>query len=458
MDAMSIGFAQRAPGPRVLKLLSDDRLARRIGGGDREAFAEVFRRYHAPLYRYCRSLLRSEEDAHDALQNTMAAAMRALEGETREISLRPWLYRIAHNEAISIARRLRTHVELTDTMGMPERSAEDEVIAREGRAQLVGDLAELPERQRATLLMRELAGLPHAEIAAALRITPAAAKQAIYEARTMLHELAEGRAMACAEVRRLISDGDGRVLRGRSVRAHLSACDGCATFREAIGSRTADLHALAPPLAPLAAAAMLQGILGGGGGAVAGGATSVGVAGAAAAGAGKAAAGSVAAKLAVLGTVAAIGVGGVAATGPLRADRSDPADKVHTVTKGRQQPSVAPAPRNPSGGPSAGSRTLDGRTAGATRGNGARSHRSAQPGKAHGTAGQAGSREAGRDHALQQRARARRNARRSREKRERAAKARAQSPSAGMETSAAHAKRGLATPGNSQARSRGRSH
>src|SRR5213593_3663504 len=129
MDAMSIGVPARASVPRPVRLLSDERLARRIAAGDRAAFAEVFRRYHAPIYRYCRSLLRCEEDARDALQNTMASAMRALEGETREIALRPWLYRIAHNESMSLARRLRPHETLHEETGEPASSVEDEVLS-----------------------------------------------------------------------------------------------------------------------------------------------------------------------------------------------------------------------------------------------------------------------------------------------------------------------------------------
>src|SRR3954468_23877923 len=82
-----------------LRLLGDDRLARRAAAGDRQAFAVLYRRHHQPLFRYCHAILGNAEDAADALQNTMAAALHALPGEQREIRLKPWLYRIAHNES-----------------------------------------------------------------------------------------------------------------------------------------------------------------------------------------------------------------------------------------------------------------------------------------------------------------------------------------------------------------------
>ena len=69
------------------------------------AFARVYERHHQALYRYCRSILRHEQDAQDALQSAMMRAFVALQTEQREIDLRPWLFRIAHNEAIKILRR-----------------------------------------------------------------------------------------------------------------------------------------------------------------------------------------------------------------------------------------------------------------------------------------------------------------------------------------------------------------
>src|SRR4051794_10293935 len=78
---------------------SDERLARRATGGDEQALGAIFERYQQELYRFCLGLLGEPQDAQDALQNTMVKALRALPGEKREIALRPWLYRVAHNEA-----------------------------------------------------------------------------------------------------------------------------------------------------------------------------------------------------------------------------------------------------------------------------------------------------------------------------------------------------------------------
>src|SRR5690348_9614438 len=88
-----------------LRLLGDDRLARMAARGERRAFEAMFARYHRELYRYCRAILGEHEEANDALQSTMAIALHHLPRAERRASLRGWLYRVAHNESVSILRR-----------------------------------------------------------------------------------------------------------------------------------------------------------------------------------------------------------------------------------------------------------------------------------------------------------------------------------------------------------------
>jgi RNA polymerase sigma factor (sigma-70 family) len=286
--------------------MSDERLARMVAHGSERAFVTLYERHSQPLYRYCRSIVGNEADAQDALQSALAAALVALRRGARDAPLRPWLFRITHNEAVSLLRRRRPVVELTESHQPTAPSVVEQALERERLTLLVSDLRELGDRQRGALVMRELSGLSHAEISVALGISVGAAKQAIFEARRALLDLAEGRAMTCEQVRRLISDGDGRVLRARRVRGHVRECADCAAFAAAIPARRADLQALAPPLAPLAATGILGGLLGAGSGHGGGGAGWL------AAGAASKSAGVVLAAKAVVGaailTTATVGV------------------------------------------------------------------------------------------------------------------------------------------------------
>ena len=313
---------QPIPRLRPLRTRSDEALRAMSARGDAAAFAELYERHHAALYRYCRSILHHDEDARDALHTTMTNAWASLQRADREVPLRPWLFRIAHNEAITILRRRRPHDELDDVHAATGRSLEEVVEERQRLDALRADLADLPERQRSALLLRELCGLAHTEIGAVLAVTPAVAKQSIFEARTALHEAEAGRQMTCAEVRVTLSDGDGRVRRGRRIKGHLRACGECAAFQEALRARPAQLAALFPPLPGAASVGLLARLLSSAG--ASGGATSAvagtGAASLPVAGATGAAASGLAAKL-VAGSLVALAAGGLATGGLATGER-----------------------------------------------------------------------------------------------------------------------------------------
>jgi RNA polymerase sigma factor (sigma-70 family) len=307
---------------------------------DSEALAAVYERHHQALYRYCRSILHDDEDARDALQSTMAKALAALRDEERDFELRPWLFRIAHNEAISRLRQRRDSLDLDAVGTLGTDSLAQTLEDRERLALLRADLRDLPERQRSALVLRELSGLSHEEIAVVLDSSARAVKQTIFEARAGLHECAEGRTMLCADVQRALSDGDGRVLRGRRMRAHIRSCRACRTFKTALAQRPADLAALAPALPATAGATLLAHLLPG---VKAGLASSAGTA----AGAGGGMAATVAGKVAI----AAVATATLAGTGTVVRDavtaphphRSTPA----APSAARTRPISAPASQTP---------------------------------------------------------------------------------------------------------------
>jgi RNA polymerase sigma factor (sigma-70 family) len=296
----------------LVRLFSDEKLTRRAVGGDERAFAAIFRRYHQSLYRFCLAIVGNPEDAQEALQNTMIKVLRALPGEERSIELKPWLYRIAHNESIDLLRRRKESSELDVEQVARGYGLAEDAEARERLRALIADLEELPERQRQVLVMRELSGLGFGEIATALGTSGEVARQTLYEARQSLRQMVEGREMSCAAVTRALSDGDGRVTRRRDLRAHLRSCPSCRAFGEEIRQRQRDLAALSP-LPAAVALGILHGLLGGSPGGAGGGlAATLG------GGAAKTIGASAATKgLATAAVVAAIGITAADQTGTI---------------------------------------------------------------------------------------------------------------------------------------------
>ena len=116
--------------------MHDSEVVAAIVAGDPDGLAEAYDRYAAPLYTYCRSLLREPADAADAVQDTFVIAASKLAGLRDQSRLRPWLYAVARNEC---RRRLRENAS-TGTSALdqvPEMSDESaDVTGGAERAEL----------------------------------------------------------------------------------------------------------------------------------------------------------------------------------------------------------------------------------------------------------------------------------------------------------------------------------
>jgi RNA polymerase sigma-70 factor (ECF subfamily) len=144
--------------------LTDRQIALRAGHGDTAAFVQLVERYRAPLIGYLYGLTGARDDAEELAQEAFCRAWEKLPTLRRRDRLVSWVYHIAHNLAVSAARRPRTAA-LHGEPEAPPAAAPADTLAQVHRA-----VAELPEPQRQVVSLRHFAGMSHEEIAHALVI------------------------------------------------------------------------------------------------------------------------------------------------------------------------------------------------------------------------------------------------------------------------------------------------
>ena len=141
-------------------------------GSDRR-FRELLERYRAPVARLSAGYERNRADRDDLTQDIWIAIWRALPLFRGDCSERTFIYRIAHNRAIShVSRRPTPTAPLDDAMDVPDPAGPTEQPAEAAaeRAQLLAAVHGLSLAQREVVLLT-LEGLPQREIAEILGIT-----------------------------------------------------------------------------------------------------------------------------------------------------------------------------------------------------------------------------------------------------------------------------------------------
>lgn len=286
----SVGLARTriGLGAPLLRLRSDEQLVSLFRAGNEDAFRAIHDRYRSRMLAYTRQMLAgSPQDPEDAVQEVFVRAYAGLRVNRRELALRAWLYRIAHNRCVDELRRPHPPMlEAVDTLIPSNHDPIAKVEQRDSLRRLIADVQRLPDQQRSALLMRELGGMPYADVSAALGVSVPAVKSLLVRARIGLAQANEARDTACAEIREnLISSHDRGVRTSGLARRHMRDCSNCRQFRSEVRGFSRRFAALTPTLGPIGIIANLLGWGSGGGASASGGAVAGGGAAAASSGA-----------------------------------------------------------------------------------------------------------------------------------------------------------------------------
>ena len=190
--------------------------------GDRAAFEELYRRYARPLGAYGARVLRDRSRGEDVAQAALMRAYDALQRGTEPLRVKPWLYKIALNTALELKAK---NGDVLD--GESEEVEDTSSDMRAARADILGGVQNLPERQRKVFVLREIKGLPVNEVARRLELTNEQVEQALFAARNRLAEvLVFGERVDCEMVRGL-SPSQLTHYERRALKSHLRSCPSC---------------------------------------------------------------------------------------------------------------------------------------------------------------------------------------------------------------------------------------
>ena len=161
---------------------TDEMLMVRYQRGDREAFAELVRRYHVPIYNFVIRQVRHADPARDLTQDVFLRVVQSAAEFKHEARFSTWLFTIARNLSTDHLRKLahRRHASLDQPAsdsgsrvlgdsvadGHPRASVERMAGSAEVIGSIVRAVEALPDEQREVFLLREIGNLPFREIAA----------------------------------------------------------------------------------------------------------------------------------------------------------------------------------------------------------------------------------------------------------------------------------------------------
>lgn len=174
---------------------SDEALLEACGRGRADAFDAIVRRHQRNVYALCYRFAGNHEDASDLAQDVFVRAYRAVGSFKGQSSIGTWLYRIGVNVCLNRVTSKKPPIETlkeTERLASAAESPAEAVLRSERAGEVRAAIAQLPKRQRATLVLRVYHELPHEQIAGLLGTSEGAVKANFFHALRNLRKLLQG--------------------------------------------------------------------------------------------------------------------------------------------------------------------------------------------------------------------------------------------------------------------------
>jgi RNA polymerase sigma-70 factor, ECF subfamily len=172
----------------------DAELLRAIAGGDRSAFDRLSRRHLDRAYGVALRMTGSRADAQDVVQDVFLRLWQRPDAwRPGQAQFSTWLYRVVVNRCLDLKRRPKgTDLDSVEEPQDPDANAEDSLLDAERSRALDSAVNQLPERQKAAIVLTYTAGLRNAEAASAMDISVKAFEALLVRAKRELRDFLAG--------------------------------------------------------------------------------------------------------------------------------------------------------------------------------------------------------------------------------------------------------------------------
>jgi RNA polymerase sigma-70 factor (ECF subfamily) len=179
------------------RLLIDQELIALLKNDDREAFAEIYKRYWTVMYMHALKMLRDEDDARDIIQETFTSLWLKRECISSDANLAGYLFISTKNKVLDLVARKRVRLDYLDSLAAFAEANSNQTMERieekEIMEALEKEIAQLPLKMKQIFEMRVHRHLTYKEIADELDISDKTVKKQISNAiriiRPKLHHL-----------------------------------------------------------------------------------------------------------------------------------------------------------------------------------------------------------------------------------------------------------------------------
>ena len=198
------GELEKVPSPDEVP---DDVLVTRARGGDKEAYRLLVEKYQGRVFAIAFEIVKNRQDAEDIAQESFVKAYLSLGSFKGESSFFTWLYRIVHNMALDVRRKLirrggetLEYDDIKASRGTDAAAAvgvssgtvipgpQEVMMEREKAAVIQKALKEISDEHRSVVVLREVDGLSYDEIAKAIGVSKGTVMSRLFYARKKLQE------------------------------------------------------------------------------------------------------------------------------------------------------------------------------------------------------------------------------------------------------------------------------